>query len=177
MTNLPSRRTLVAGAAAIAAATAASAIAKPAKGKGDKMPMDHGGMDHGQMADMPGMDHMAHGGHFELTREEKRVVTALAQCQVAGEACLSHCIESLAAGDTSMAACARSVRAMLAVCKAAQVLVETHSAFAGQQISLCRDACSACETECQPHKDHHETCRDCASACHDAMDAIDRLLG
>jgi Cys-rich four helix bundle protein (predicted Tat secretion target) len=134
-------------------------------------------MDHGQMGDMPGMDHMAHGGHFELTRDEKRVVTALAECQVAGEVCLSHCIESLAAGDTSLAACARSVRAMLAVCKAAQVLVETHSALAGQQLSLCRDACSACETECAPHKAHHETCRDCASACHDAMEAIDRLLG
>jgi len=174
MSNFPSRRSLVAGAAAIAAVTAANAIAKPGKGK---TPMDHGGMDHGQMGEMPGMDHMAHGGHFELTRDETRVVTALAECQVAGEVCLSHCIESLAAGDTSMAACARSVRAMLAVCKAAQVLVETHSALAGQQLSLCRDACSACETECAPHKAHHDTCRDCASACHDAMDAIDRLLG
>jgi Cys-rich four helix bundle protein (predicted Tat secretion target) len=174
MRNLPSRRSLVAGAAAIAAANAATAIAKPAKGK---MPIDHGNMDHGQMGSMPGMDHMAHGGHFELTRDEKRVVTALAECQVAGEVCLSHCIESLASGDTSMAGCARSVRAMLAVCKAAQVLVETHSALAGQQLLLCRDACSACETECAPHKAHHETCRDCASACRDAMDAIDRLLG
>ena len=174
MNHKPSRRSLVAGAAVLAATAAASAIAKPAKGK---MPMDHGNMDHGQMANMPGMDHMAHGGHFELTRDEKRVVSALADCQVAGEACLSHCIESLATGDTSLAACARSVRTMLAVCKAAQVLVETHSAFAGQQLSLCRDACSACETECAPHKDHHETCRDCASACHDVMDAIDRLLG
>jgi len=174
MNHNPSRRSLVAGAAAIAAATAATAIAKPAKGK---MPMDHGSMDHGNMAGMPGMEHMDHGGHFELTRDEKRVVSALADCQVAGEACLSHCIESLAAGDTSLAACARSVRTMLAVCRAAQVLVETHSAFAGQQLSLCRDACSACETECQPHKDHHETCRDCATACHDAMEAIDRLLG
>jgi len=171
MNHNPSRRSLVAGAAAIAAATAATAIAKPAKGK---MPMDHGSMDHGQMGNMPGM---AHGGHFELTRDEKRVVTALAECQVAGEVCLSHCIESLATGDTSLAACARSVRAMLAVCKAAQVLVETHSALAGQQLSLCRDACSACETECAPHKAHHETCRDCATACHDAMEAIDRLLG
>ena len=171
MNHNPSRRSLVAGAAAIAAATAATAIAKPAKGK---MPMDHGSMDHGQMGNMPGM---AHGGHFELTRDEKRVVSALAECQVAGEVCLSHCIESLATGDTSLAACARSVRAMLAVCKAAQVLVEAHSAFAGQQLSLCRDACSACETECAPHKAHHETCRDCASACREAMDAIDRLLG
>lgn len=172
MTSMPSRRSLVAGAVTVAAVTALNAVASAKSKTGGSMPMDHG-----SMPGMPGMDHMAHGGHFELTRDEKRVVTALSECQAAGEACLSHCIESLASGDTSMAACARSVRVMLAVCRAAQVMVESHSSFAGQQIALCRDACSACETECAPHKEHHETCRACASACRDTMEAIDRLLG
>jgi Cys-rich four helix bundle protein (predicted Tat secretion target) len=174
MTQMPSRRSIVTGAATVAAAAAFTAVAnaKSPKGSGGSMPMDHS-----HMSSMPGMDHMSHGAGFELTRDEKRVVAALSECQAAGEACLSHCIESLASGDTSLAACARSVRVMLAICRAAQLTVETHSSFAGQQLALCRDACSACETECAPHKQHHDTCRACASACREAMDAIDRLLG
>ena len=175
MQNNPNRRMIFAGSAlavALGAATTAASGTVPQGKKKATTSMDHDHMDHSHM------NHAQHGGaEFELTRDETRVVGALAECQTAGELCLSQCIEVLASGDAGMADCARAVRAMLAICKSAKSLVECHSTFAGQQLALCRDACNACESECAKHKSHHEACRNCAEACETAMDAIDRLLG
>lgn len=175
MQQFVNRRSIFAGAAAAGTLAATAAIAgstsPPTKKRTSASTAGHD--DH--------HDHMGHGGHgggvFELTGAEKRVVSALADCQTAGEVCLSQCIEVLATGDTSMADCARAVRAMLAVCRAAKTLVESHSTFAGQQLALCRDACNACQSECVKHSKHHVTCSDCADACETAMKAIDRLMG
>ena len=178
MNNQLSRRSIVTGAMAVGTLAATSTLAHAKKPMSGSMPMHSGEMDHSKM-DHSHMNHaMMHGdANFELTRDEERVARALASCQSAGEGCLSQCIETLSTGDTDMAACARAVRTMLAVCRAAQTLLMTHSGFAGQQLSLCRDACSACQAECAKHKDHHQACRNCYTACQDAMDAIDRLLG
>ncbi|MEQ1754995.1 MAG: hypothetical protein ABL973_12780 [Micropepsaceae bacterium] len=178
MNNPLSRRSIVTGAVAVGTLAAASTLAHAKKPMSGTMPMPSGGMDHSRM-DHSKMDHsMMHGeADFELTRDEERVVRALSACQSAGEVCLSLCIEMLGAGDTDMVACARSVRTMLAVCRAAQSLIQAHSGFAGQQLALCRDACSACQAECAKHRGHHEACRTCDNACQDAMQAIDRLLG
>ena len=177
MHSTVSRRSIFAGALAVGTLATTQALAAGKKSAAGSMHMDHGSMDHGNM-DHGNMGNMKQGGGtFELTRDEERVVKALSACKAAGEVCLSQCIESLSGGDTSMAACARAVRTMLAVCDAAQKLVQNHSTFAGQQLALCRDACSACETECVKHKSHHAACRSCAEACKDAMSAIDRLLG
>lgn len=184
MNNQLSRRSIVTGAMAVGTLAATTTLAHARKPMSGSMPMPSGGMDHSKMdhskMDHSKMDHsmMMHGeANFELSRDEERVARALASCQSAGEACLSQCIATLSTGDTGMAACARSVRTMLAVCRAAETLLMTQSGFAGQQLSLCRDACSACQAECAKHKDHHQACRNCYNTCQDAMDAIDRLLG
>ena len=166
------RRAIVAGAIAAGTLVAPNALARSNKphehmATTPNMP-DHAHMDHSKMSG---------GREFTLTRDEERAVRALATCESAGQVCLSQCIEALASGDTSMAACAWAVRTMLAVCGAAKTLVQTHSTFAGQQLALCRDVCVACASECAKHKAHHQACGNCASACEDAVEAIDRLLG
>ena len=166
MQNIHSRRSIMTAAAALGTLAATTATAAPKKGH-----EGHGTMDH---------SHVNHGApevNFKLTRNEERVVRAISNCLTAGEVCLSQCIETLAAGDNGMATCARNVRAMLAICRAGQVLVQAHSTFAGQQLALCRAACSACQAECAKHKTHHEACRACYEACTETMAAIDRLLG
>lgn len=89
---------------------------------------------------------------------------------------MTHCIEILASGDASMAACARAVRDMLAVCATSRSLILTGSSFAGQQVALCREACVICRGECLPHAEHHASCGACAEACAAATAAIDALL-
>ena len=160
------RRSVMTAATALGTLAATNALAASSKGHEGHATMDHSHMNHG-----------AAEVNFVLTRNEQRVVNAIASCVAAGEVCLSQCIETLAAGDSGMAACARTVRAMLAICRAGQVLVQAHSTFAGQQLALCRAACSACQAECAKHKAHHEACRACYEACTDTMAAIDRLLG
>jgi len=145
---------------------------KPAPRAGPPPPDHAPHMDH----DMSHM-HMGGGQDFALTANETSVVNALAACQVAGEICLSHCLQSLAAMDTSMSGCASSVREALAVCRAIQALVEAHSSFAGQQLALCRDVCNACRTQCAQHAEHHVSCRVCADSCASVIAAIDTLLG
>lgn len=171
MSNTHSRRSLMTAATALGTLAAADALAASKKPHAGHATMAHGSMDHSQM------NHGAPEVNFKLTRNEERVVRAIGNCVSAGEVCLSLCIETLAAGDNGMAACARTARAMLAICRAGQVLVQGHSTFAGQQLALCRAACSACQAECARHKSHHEACRACDEACTETMAAIDRLLG
>ncbi|MEQ1617118.1 MAG: Csp1 family four helix bundle copper storage protein [Terricaulis sp.] len=174
------RRALLAGAFVLSAGAAGAAHAQSGlwpfgrRSSGQTQPPPQqpaGEHDH--------MEHMHHGegADFVLTEQESATVRALAGCSTAGEVCLSHCIETLSAGDVSMAACAHAVRDMLTICRATQTLIQTHSMFAGQQLALCRDACTACRSECTPHAAHHATCRACAEACAASIAAIDALLG
>ena len=125
-----------------------------------------------------------HAGHHgaatpsaELSAEESAVIAALSHCDDVGEACLTHCLALLSAGDTSMAACARAVREMLAVCRATRTLLQSRSALAAAQLAVCRDACSACRATCQAHAAHHAQCGACAQSCAAAIAAIDALFG
>lgn len=111
-----------------------------------------------------------------LSEREMAVVHALMHCDMAGQACLTHCLALMAQGDTSVAECARNVRDTLAVCEATRTLLQNRSALAAAQLAVCRDSCTACRAACQPHLGHHEQCRACAQACTDAIAAIDALL-
>ncbi len=111
-----------------------------------------------------------------LGEGEAAVVHALLHCDRAGEACLTHCLALLAAGDASMAACARGVREMLAVCGATRTLMQSQSALAAAQLAVCRNACAACRAACQPHAAHHAECGACAQSCAETIAAIDALL-
>ncbi len=173
------RRALMVGSFVVTASAAGAASAQPSLWPFRRR---SGATDAAEQQTAPEQDHMEHMHHgagvdFALTEEESTAVRALAGCSTAGEACLSHCIQTLSSGDVSMAACARSVRDMLAICRSGQTLIGTHSTFAGQQLALCRDACNACRSECAPHANHHATCRACAEACTASIAAIDALLG
>jgi Cys-rich four helix bundle protein (predicted Tat secretion target) len=179
MQKKPSRRALVVGAFVLTAGGAGGANAQSGlwpfgrRNNGQAQPAQQPAPEHDHMEHM----HHGDGADFALTEQETATVRALTACSVAGEVCLSHCIQTLSTGDVSMAACARSVRDMLAICRSTQALIETHSTFAGQQLALCRDACNACRSECAPHATHHAACRACAEACQASIAAIDALLG
>jgi Cys-rich four helix bundle protein (predicted Tat secretion target) len=98
------------------------------------------------------------GGHATLT-------PALAGCIQRGQECMAHCIELMGKGVTDLAACAASVRTMLAVCEATAVLVTTTSPRTRAIVDLCRDVCTDCEAECRKHADKHPVCKACGDAC------------
>lgn len=123
--------------------------------------------------------HQGHGAQAQataLSEQETAIIHALAHCDMAGQACLTHCLALLAQGDASMAACAGGVREMLSVCEATVTLVQSRSSLAAAQLGVCRDACAACRAACLPHIDHHATCSACAEACTRTIVAIDALL-
>jgi Cys-rich four helix bundle protein (predicted Tat secretion target) len=87
------------------------------------------------------------------------------ECVKAGLVCIDHALHELAAGNTSLAACAHSVDQMLsmagtlgkfAVHKAAHL-----PALAKVALAVCQD----CEAECRKHADMHVQCKACAEAC------------
>ena len=89
---------------------------------------------------------------------------AAANCQVAGDACIAHCLEMFATGDTSMAACAAAVNSMLAVCNMLGTLAASNSPHLKTAATLCLAVCTDCKRECDKHLKHAE-CKACADAC------------
>jgi len=93
----------------------------------------------------------------------KALVATSSDCVSKGEICLSHCIDILASGDKSMAACAKSVDELLAVCGALHALAAQGAPSLGKLASVALDVCRRCEAECKKHA--HPPCKDCATAC------------
>jgi Cys-rich four helix bundle protein (predicted Tat secretion target) len=85
-------------------------------------------------------------------------------CISAGENCQTLCQEVLAQGDKSMAACAASVRQMLALCSALLTLAAQNAPALPKLAAVCADGCKACQAECEKHKEHPQ-CKACADAC------------
>jgi Cys-rich four helix bundle protein (predicted Tat secretion target) len=88
-----------------------------------------------------------------------------ADCVRAGEACLEHCIRSLASGSTMMADCAKSVQQMIPICRALSSLSAMGSKHAQAVAVSCADACAECAAVCEPHAGHHAECKACFEAC------------
>lgn len=97
--------------------------------------------------------------------ESAAFAAELSGCVQAGETCLSHCLRLLAGGDTSMGACAKSVREMLAVCGAVQTLALSDSRHLASAAALCANVCEDCRVECAKHASHHAECKACEEAC------------
>jgi Cys-rich four helix bundle protein (predicted Tat secretion target) len=93
------------------------------------------------------------------------LIDAVMECQKRSEACLSHCISMLSTGDTSMAACAVTVRDTLALSNALTTLAAAGSKHTKAFAKLCAEVCRDCEAECRKHQDKMQVCRDCADAC------------
>lgn len=113
-------------------------------------------------------DHSAHMHAVAATSAapaNKKLVEAASDCVKAGQACIAHCMEAFAAGDTSLVACARIVDQMLSVCGTLQKLASTGSPRLADMAKVALAICDDCEKECRKHADHHATCKACAEAC------------
>ena len=93
------------------------------------------------------------------------LAAAAGQCLQAGDACLQHCLDLLAKGDTSLGECAQNVRQMLAVCTAVGPIAVAGSRHLRAMARLCLDVCTDCEQACRKHEGHHAACKRCAEAC------------
>jgi Cys-rich four helix bundle protein (predicted Tat secretion target) len=93
------------------------------------------------------------------------LIAAAADCVIKGQACLAHCLELLADGDKAMAACAKSVNQMLAVCAALQNLAAQQSALLPAMAKVALQACQQCEKECRIHEKKHAECKACMESC------------
>ncbi len=87
-----------------------------------------------------------------------------AHCIETANVCLAHCLDRLADGDKTMAACARSVTGLIAACNALLVLTAQHSPLLPRYAAVTADLCKACEDECSKHAEH-PPCKACADAC------------
>lgn len=87
-------------------------------------------------------------------------------CVKTGELCQAHCFDRLAEGDKALAACARSVSALIAVCGALATLAAQNSPLLPHLASVAKEQCNACEEECRKHE-KHPPCKACAEACAD----------
>jgi len=93
------------------------------------------------------------------------LISAAADCIQKGQVCLNHCLYLLGQGDKDMAACAKSVNQMLALCTALQQLANQESAYLPKLAALAMDACNKCDDECKKHADKHEACKACGESC------------
>lgn len=124
-----------------------------------------------------------HAGHGDKhytpgVRNKKRtaLVKAAADCTAKGDACLSHCMETFVAGDTTMAACADAVQQMLPVCRAMSQLAAYDSKHLSDLARACIGVCTDCEKACREHAEHQKECKDCADACAALIEECKKLV-
>ena len=118
-----------------------------------------------QASDHAGHDMAGHDMHAMEANKYAALIKSAADCQVTGDACVAHCLTAIQGGDTTLAACLRSVTEMQALCAATMKLAALDAASAPKLIALCAEVCEACEKECRKHEKHHATCKACAESC------------
>ncbi|MFN8644210.1 MAG: Csp1 family four helix bundle copper storage protein [Candidatus Binatia bacterium] len=101
----------------------------------------------------------------------RALADAASGCVRAGEACLQHCLELLAKGDTSIADCAKAVTQMLAVCRAVGPIADARSRHLAAMAQLCQAVCGDCAEACRKHAEHHTVCKACLDACEETVAA------
>jgi Cys-rich four helix bundle protein (predicted Tat secretion target) len=86
-------------------------------------------------------------------------------CVKAGLVCMDHCLQTFAAGDTSLAACAREVDLMLSTCGTLAKVASLKSSHLPVMAKLALAVCEDCEIACRKHADNHAACKACGEAC------------
>ena len=109
-------------------------------------------------------DHPKHSHHHDAGGDNTGLVRASGDCQIAGEICQAHCQTMLATGDNSLAACAASVRDMMASCSSLMQMAASNSKHLPAMAKLCSQILKECKDECEKHPEHAE-CKACAQAC------------
>ncbi len=116
---------------------------------------------HAQAAEME-HDHEHH--HHDMSINAG-LISAAADCIQKGQVCLNHCLYLLGQGDKEMAACAKSVNQMLALCGSLQALANQESAYLPKLAAIAMDVCNQCEDECKKHASKHDACKACGESC------------
>lgn len=122
---------------------------------------------------MAAEDHMFHK-HVEFANANEDLVSKARDCARTGEACLKVCLEVLETGDTSMAACAKSVRELIFACDALAGMAVHDSRHLAEYAALTSKVCTDCREQCLKHKEHSQ-CLDCANSCEACIEACKRF--
>jgi Cys-rich four helix bundle protein (predicted Tat secretion target) len=117
-----------------------------------------------------------HAHHHAGGAVNRPLLTAMYDGVATGQICIRHCLETLKAGDTTLAACLASVEEMVATCTAAGELTALQSPFLKDMLKVSLQVCQACETECRKHADRHAECKACAEACVNCITQIRAAL-
>ena len=120
-------------------------------------------------------DHPGHSHHHDTGGDNTALVRAAGGCQIAGEICQAHCQIMLATGDTSLAACASSVRDMMASCSSLMQMAASNSKHLPAMAKLCSQILTECKTECEKHTEHAE-CKACAEACDGCLKECKKVM-
>ncbi len=107
------------------------------------------------------MDHSAHHG----MKKHQNVTHAAFHCVMMGQACMEHCLVLFQNGDTSVAACARTVQEMIPMCQTLAQLSALDSQHLAALAKVCIAVCTSCEKECRKHAKTHIDCKNCADSC------------
>ena len=121
------------------------------------------------MAAMPGHDHSKHSA------QQPDLLDAANNCTDKGNRCISHCLVAWNEGDLDLAACAKKVNEMNAICDGFSKLLAANSNYVRDYAKICKSICKECAKECRKHDQHHE-CRECAKACEALVMAIDKSV-
>jgi Cys-rich four helix bundle protein (predicted Tat secretion target) len=119
------------------------------------------------MAAMPGHDHSKH------SPQQPAVLDAANNCTDKGTRCISHCLVAWTEGDLDLAACAKKVNEMNAICGGFSKLLAANSNHVNDYAKICKSVCKECARECREH-DQHIECRECAEACEALIKEIDK---
>ena len=92
-------------------------------------------------------------------------LTAAAEsCVRASHACLHHCLEMLATGNASMAACAKTVSDLIPTSQALTALSAGGSAHTAALAAVVAAIAKACKAECDKHL-AMGPCKACSESC------------
>ncbi len=106
-----------------------------------------------------------HEHHHDMQEmPNPKIAETAADCMQKGEVCLNHCLDLWAKGEKDMAACAKSVNQLLAMCGVLQQLANQNSKHLAKQAALTMLACKECEDECKKFE-KHEACKACGESC------------
>lgn len=121
-------------------------------------------------AAMPGHDHSKHSA------QQPNVLDASNDCTDKGTRCISHCLVAWTESDLELAACAKKVNEMNAICDGFSKLLAANSKHVRAYAHICKAVCKECAKECRKH-DKHVECRECAGACEALVKAINKYMG
>ena len=123
-----------------------------------------------------------HGAHHSAAAPADprlaRIAAAAAECVSIGDACVRHCVDLLAKGDTTLAGCLREVLQTSEICESLAALAHQAAGPSPRLVAYaraCATYCRDCAAECKKHAEHHAVCRSCQEACERCAEACEAL--